>query len=87
MATVFESSDVGVRAPTASPLSQDRVQPQRTALTLVPARVRGFSAAERLRMIERLAYLRAEQRGFTPGHEMDDWLWAESQVDITLAPR
>ena len=27
------------------------------------------------------AYWRAERRGFTPGHELDDWLEAERQVD------
>jgi len=26
------------------------------------------------------AYLRAEQRGFTPGHELDDWLASEADV-------
>ncbi|WP_295888385.1 DUF2934 domain-containing protein [uncultured Thiohalocapsa sp.] len=30
--------------------------------------------------IERLAYQKAEQRGFAPGHEMDDWLDAEREV-------
>jgi hypothetical protein len=27
--------------------------------------------------IEREAYLRAERRGFEPGHELEDWLAAE----------
>ena len=27
------------------------------------------------------AYLLAEQRGFAPGHEIDDWLQAELQVE------
>lgn len=30
--------------------------------------------------IARLAYQKAEQRGFEPGHEMDDWLDAEREV-------
>ena len=30
--------------------------------------------------IRRLAYLYAERRGFTPGHEADDWLAAEQEV-------
>jgi hypothetical protein len=30
--------------------------------------------------IERRAYLRAEQRGFAPGHECDDWLAAEAEL-------
>jgi hypothetical protein len=28
-----------------------------------------------------LAYYRAEARGFEPGHEMEDWLAAESEVN------
>lgn len=28
-----------------------------------------------------LAYLKAEARGFTPGHELDDWLEAEREVN------
>ena len=32
-------------------------------------------------MIARLAYLRAEQRGFAPGGELQDWLDAEAEVD------
>jgi hypothetical protein len=30
------------------------------------------------------AYLRAERRGFEPGHETEDWLAAESEVDALL---
>jgi DUF2934 family protein len=31
-------------------------------------------------MIEREAYLRAERRGFEPGHELEDWLAAEHSL-------
>jgi hypothetical protein len=31
-------------------------------------------------MIATAAYYIAEQRGFEPGHELDDWLTAEQQV-------
>lgn len=30
--------------------------------------------------IRRLAYLYSERRGFTPGHETEDWLTAEHEV-------
>jgi DUF2934 family protein len=30
--------------------------------------------------IEREAYLRAERRGFEPGHELEDWLAAEHSL-------
>jgi hypothetical protein len=32
-------------------------------------------------MIAQLAYFRAEQRGFAPGGELQDWLDAEAEVD------
>lgn len=32
------------------------------------------------RQIEEAAYYRAKQRGFEPGHELEDWVQAESEV-------
>jgi hypothetical protein len=32
------------------------------------------------RRIEMAAYLKAKQRGFQPGYELDDWLKAEAEV-------
>jgi hypothetical protein len=42
-------------------------------------------AEDRGGSISRLAYLKAERRGFIPGHELDDWLAAENEVDQRLA--
>jgi hypothetical protein len=39
-----------------------------------------FSDSREARIAE-AAYWRAERRGFTPGHELDDWLDAEREVD------
>jgi hypothetical protein len=36
---------------------------------------------ERELLIAKEAYLLAEQRGFEPGHELDDWFMAVSMVD------
>ena len=36
---------------------------------------------QRRHLIEETAYYMAEQRGFTPGHEMEDWLEAERQIN------
>jgi hypothetical protein len=33
--------------------------------------------------IAELAYLKAERRGFMPGHELDDWLEAEQEAFFT----
>ena len=42
-------------------------------------------AEDRGGSISSLAYLKAERRGFVPGHELDDWLAAEDEVDQRLA--
>ena len=44
-----------------------------------------ISAADRLRMIETAAYFRAERRGFIVGHEAEDWLSAEIEIDALIA--
>jgi hypothetical protein len=36
-------------------------------------------------MIESAAYLRAESRNFEAGHEVEDWLAAEAEVDNRLS--
>jgi DUF2934 family protein len=36
-------------------------------------------------MISRAAYLRAEQRGFQPGHEVEDWLAAEAEIRAMMS--
>jgi hypothetical protein len=47
-----------------APISQDNTAPQLS--------VRDAQIAE-------LAYYNAEQRGFAPGHEVEDWLSAEQE--------
>jgi Protein of unknown function (DUF2934) len=32
-------------------------------------------------LVAEIAYFRALSRGFEPGHEIDDWLAAENEVD------
>src|SRR5471032_2500626 len=49
---------------------------KRAPLTLAP---------ERRKMISEAAYYMAHHRGFGPGHELEDWLLAESQIDILRA--
>jgi hypothetical protein len=38
----------------------------------------------RAALIARAAYFRAQNRGFAPGHEVTDWLAAETEVDAEL---
>jgi Protein of unknown function (DUF2934) len=49
-----------------------------------PARRLQVSPEARRAMIAEAAYLRAELRGFAPGHETEDWLAAEVEVDALL---
>lgn len=58
----------------ALPAGLDALPSSRSAPTLLDPDVR------RMR-VEFAAYLRAEQRGFVPGHELEDWLAAEADVD------
>ena len=62
----------------------------RKTTTDKPARKSRTNAApmidpERRRaLIAEAAYFRAERRGFAPGHEAEDWLAAEAEVDTAL---
>lgn len=41
-------------------------------------------AAVLQQQIASLAYLKAEARGFLPGHELDDWLEAELEINDSI---
>ena len=42
---------------------------------------RATASSEEIRqLIAETAYYKAKQRGFTPGHELEDWVQAESEV-------
>ncbi len=47
----------------------------------------GESPERRREMIAEAAYFRAQRRDFLPGHEVEDWLAAEAEVDLRLARR
>jgi len=72
-----EVANTLIPAPAASPAPVAKGRFSRP-LYLVPHRL---TAAERHRRISDLAYKRAEQRGFAPGNEVEDWLDAEREVD------
>ena len=38
------------------------------------------SPDELRKLVSEAAYYRAKQRGFTPGHEAEDWIQAEAEV-------
>lgn len=72
-----------VRAKRANPAAPGRARAERPTRGNGPGAV---SATERAVMIARAAYLRAERRGFTPGHELEDWLAAEREINRLLGP-
>jgi hypothetical protein len=45
----------------------------------------GLEGAHRQAMIAQAAYLRAEHRGFEPGHELEDWVSAEQEINRLVA--
>ena len=70
-------------APLANPAATRRPPPARKSPTDAPPRVQLTPEARRT-LIAETAYLRAERRGFEPGHETEDWLAAETEVDALL---
>jgi hypothetical protein len=71
---------ISTRKPVRPRASSRSTQPTASA----PA---GGSVADETRraMIAEAAYLRAEQRGFASGYELEDWLLAEREVDALLS--
>lgn len=75
-----------------TPSARDRPTPAGPGGSERPAKTaRGeiagmVSATERAIMIAQAAYLHAERRGFAAGHELDDWLAAEREVNHLLGP-
>jgi hypothetical protein len=71
-----------VQRPANAPQSQFELKPD-SALKKNPAR--SVTGDERRIMICEAAYYLAQHRGFETGHEIEDWLVAESQIDAALA--
>jgi hypothetical protein len=66
----------------AAPVRKD-VTMKSAALAATKKRLAG---EDRQRLIAEAAYYRAEQRGFVPGCEIEDWLAAEMEIDALLEP-
>jgi hypothetical protein len=56
-----------------------RRSPRKTNSTPKPDSIQA-SADDIRQLIAEAAYFRAKQRGFEPGHELEDWVQAESEV-------
>jgi hypothetical protein len=64
--------------PVASP-KPPHFNPLRFCQPVAPA------VEQRHALIAKAAYFRAQRRGFRAGHELEDWLAAEAEVDEQLA--
>ncbi len=56
----------------------------KAAVAKVIAKPAAPSPEERERWVAIAAYYRAEQRGFAPGYELEDWLEAEARVGSAI---
>lgn len=81
------------RASKAAPTELDSVSPTIVPVTgaieVHPLDHAGTRTAPRYRedrhaSIAEAAYFRSQRRGFAPGHEIEDWLAAEEEVDQRL---
>jgi len=60
-----------------------KAEPDRASETASVVAV-SLSAVDRDGMIAAAAYFRAQKRNFESGHELEDWLAAEAEIDAAL---
>ncbi|MCF1184989.1 DUF2934 domain-containing protein [Marichromatium gracile] len=70
---------------TATPRAQPKPAATPAASYTPPTRFLTVDPEHRLAMIREAAYYKAERRGFAPGHEREDWVEAEREIDAMLA--
>lgn len=84
-----KSADVESGATTAHPTKSRKGERHRIAPPPVNSVVTRSAAyvepLDREAMIAESAYFRSAHRGFEPGHEVDDWLASEAEIDAALA--
>jgi hypothetical protein len=62
-----------------------RPVPATAQTDLPPERSESSELPQRHALIAEAAFFIAQERGFAPGHELDDWLAAEREVDQRLS--
>ena len=83
--TATPKPDTKAAAPRAR-TSEDREAPPGTPMSSGNLRA-DLSSEETRRLIAEAAYYRAKERGFEPGHELEDWIEAEAEVMARLNDR
>lgn len=71
-------AQAGTVAPKVRPRRKPRVD--HTEMVRIAETEAAQRAAEQHKMIAIAAYLRAQLRGFEPGHELEDWFAAEREI-------
>lgn len=75
----MRSAELASSPPTAVPMRS--VIDARSKISIADlAQVIAKRRAQLRNTIAEAAYLRAQQRGFAPGHEVEDWLAAKEQI-------
>lgn len=70
--------------PAASTVRKRATRKTVSKVSRKPGITRVVGPEQRSALIAEAAFFRAEKRGFAPGHETEDWLAAEAEVDATL---
>lgn len=87
-ATSTPTPDRSTAPAAAKPATTKRpAKPKSIPPVIAAQAVPEVSEEVRRAMIAESAYLRAERRGFAPGHEHEDWVAAEKEVDALLSAK
>ena len=65
--------------------SKERAAAVESLIEIPPKRTDLLTDRQRYEAIALAAYYLSEQRGFAPGHEVEDWLKAETQIAAEYA--
>lgn len=82
---VNEQNDVAGNTPSVAPASAATPATNTTDATDVRFVGEQIGYRSRAERIAAIAYALAQDRGFEPGHEVEDWLRAEKEVDALLS--
>ena len=87
-AALSRAPDVQVAAAAATVSTQSKPASVAALPMALPFRRREIiPEGLRQEMIRKAAYLRAQARGFAPGHELEDWFEAEQEVSEVIIRR
>jgi hypothetical protein len=79
--TTTSTKRPSAKAPAAQPARKTLTASRKKSKTVEPASVESTTSSAELRAtIEMAAFYLAAERGFAPGHELDDWLEAERRI-------